>query len=43
MSIREQHTEVEPEQGPERGSALEAPDSALRKLDVAEGREKRLL
>lgn len=38
MSIREQQAEVEPE----RGAALEAADAALRKLDVAEGRERRL-
>jgi hypothetical protein len=42
MSTREQQTEVEPERRPDRDSTLEAADSALRKLDVAEGREKRL-
>jgi hypothetical protein len=42
MPIREQQTEVEPGRGPEPNPAVEAADSALRKLDIAEGREKRL-
>jgi hypothetical protein len=42
MSIREHRTEVEPEGAAELDAALAAADSALRKLDVGEGREKRL-
>lgn len=42
MSIREQPTEVEPEATAELDAAQAAADSALRKLNVAEGREKHL-
>lgn len=42
MSIREQRTEVEPERTAELDAAVAAADSARRKLDVAEGREKHL-
>ncbi|MBA3374445.1 MAG: hypothetical protein H0U00_01270 [Actinobacteria bacterium] len=42
MSIREQQTEVEQDGAAELDAALAATDSALRQLDVAQGREKYL-
>jgi len=42
MSIREQRTEIDPEGSTELHEALAAADSALRKLDVAEGHERHL-
>jgi hypothetical protein len=42
MSIREHRAEIESEAPAELAAALAAADSALRKLDVAEGRKKHL-